>query len=107
MLYISLDQAKKSLPYIEEHALFRAVDLALWLIIEKDESLKKAIDTAYRKHTPKTKKSVEVLVRSAFPDDYFIYRSQGHRPSKIAGDRLSVHDKKHMKSITGHSRGLI
>ncbi|UJF20241.1 hypothetical protein L0B53_19080 (plasmid) [Vibrio sp. SS-MA-C1-2] len=66
--FITKQQAVRELPYIQDKKLFSAVTLSLWLYLEQQSSLKRAIRVAGNKYKVK-QKVVERLVRLAIPSE--------------------------------------
>ena len=55
----------KNLPCIKDVQLYKAVGMTLYLIIDKNRTLKFALSSASKKHNFKPKKRIEDLVRIA------------------------------------------
>lgn len=83
VMYIPKEEAKKALPFIEDLQMLKAVDLALWLILEKGKALKYAIDIAANKHGAKPKTEIERYIRVAVPDEFFWDRAGSARPKGV------------------------
>lgn len=84
---ISKTQAMKSLPKIDDSAMKKAIDLALWLILDQSKPLKYSIDIASKKHNIKPKVAIERLVRSVIPEEFFLSRSSAYRPIRTLTER--------------------
>lgn len=83
----------KNLPYIKDVQLYKAVGMTLYLIIDKNRTLKFALSSASTKHNYKPKKRIEDLVRIALPDDFFEKRQRANAPKEKreeAGVRLQM-----------------
>lgn len=83
----------KNLPYIKDLQLYKAVGMTLYLIIDKNRTLKFALSSASTKHNFKPKKRIEELVRIALPDDFFEKRQRANAPKvkrEEAGVRLQM-----------------
>lgn len=72
----------KKLPYIEDIQLYKAVGMTLYLIIDKNRTLKFALSSASTKHNLKPKKRIEGLVRITLPDDFFDKRQRANAPKE-------------------------
>lgn len=57
------EEAMKDLPFIEDKALYKGGDLALWLYLDKHWSFKSAVNKAAEKHSVKPKIAIERLLR--------------------------------------------
>lgn len=66
----------KNLPYIKGVQLYKAVGMTLYLIIDKNRTLKFALSSASTKHNFKLKKRIEDLVRITLLDDFFDKRQR-------------------------------
>lgn len=71
---ITQKEALSSLPYIDDPTLFKATNMALWLILTKGFSLKAAIDISKRKSGYPVKLHIEKLVRIGIPQEFFDFR---------------------------------
>lgn len=112
VMYIPKEEARKALPHIEDPQMFKAVDLALWLILEKGKALKYAIDIAANKHGANPKAAIERYLRMAIPPEFFWERAGSARPkgvgavSKSAAIRgqkmkkMEQEGKKHVSDIS-------
>lgn len=69
---ITKQQALSELPKIEEKRLYAAVEMALWLLIDKKASLRHSIDTAAKKHSYKPKSEIERYVKLALPNSFLM-----------------------------------
>ncbi|KPZ61363.1 hypothetical protein [Pseudoalteromonas sp. P1-7a] len=72
----------RKLPYIKDLQLYKAVGMTLYLIIDKNRTLKFALSSASTKHNFKPKKRIEDLVRIALPDDFFDKRQRANAPKE-------------------------
>lgn len=100
-------QAMKALPFIEDKALYKAVDLALWLYLDKHWSFKNAVNKAAEKHAIKPKVTIERALRSVIPEEVFFDRM--HRPASPSVPAGSKNDairtsklKRMEKNATSH-----
>ncbi|MBC7009904.1 hypothetical protein BIZ38_15725 [Pseudoalteromonas sp. BZK2] len=98
----------KNLPYIKDVQLYKAVGMTLYLIIDKNRTLKFALSSASTKHNFKPKKRIEDLVRIALPDDFFEKRQRANAPKEKREEAAVRHKalremedyaKKHIESI--------
>tara|TARA_B100001245_G_C22764893_1_gene369959 strand:+ start:277 stop:648 length:372 start_codon:yes stop_codon:yes gene_type:complete len=94
--------AQKDLPVIEDSNLKNAVDLALWLYLDKHWSFKWAIKKAVEKHPVKPKNQVEKILRSIIPEEVFWERMNN------AGKNIQTNnkDKKEVVSSAIRSQKL-
>ncbi len=91
-------EAVKNLPNIEDSDLFKAVDLALWLIIDKNASLTKALQIATKHYSVKA--HINKYVRIAIPQEFFDKRSLGNANAVVRHKVAYQHGvSNHMKSI--------
>ncbi len=79
-------QAMEGLPLIQDEALRKGVDLALWLYLDKHWSLKQAIKKASEKHNVKPKVGIERLMREAIPEEVFWERMNSVKPHKASSN---------------------
>ncbi|WP_305845349.1 hypothetical protein [Photobacterium leiognathi] len=105
-------QAMKELPFIADIALFKGVDLALWLYLDKHWSFKNAVSKAAEKHAVKPKVAIERILRQVIPEELFLDRMDQAIPRKpksvsketaIMGQKLrkmEVEAKVHVVDIT-------
>ncbi|WP_318493498.1 hypothetical protein [Photobacterium leiognathi] len=73
-LVYSKAEAIKDLPPISDKKLYTAVELGLWLYLDKRWSFQKAINKAAEKHKIKPKNAIEKIMRSVIPDEIFLGR---------------------------------
>ncbi|KLV03518.1 hypothetical protein ABT56_18975 [Photobacterium aquae] len=73
-------EAMKDLPFIEDKALYKAVDLALWLYLDKHWNFKNAVNKAAEKHSVNSKIAIERLLRQVIPEEIFWDRMNGAKP---------------------------
>lgn len=111
-MYVPKEEAKKALPHIDDPQMFKAVDLALWLILEKGKALKYAVNIAAGKHGAKPKAAIERYIRMAVPEEFFWERAASAKPkgvgtvSKSAATsgqklkRMEKEGKRHVSDIT-------
>lgn len=92
VMYIPKSEAMAALPYISDVELYKAVSLALWLILDKGMPLKYGVDTASRKHNVKPKIAIERLIRIAIPEEFFWSRMGSARPAP-ARTNIGTSDK--------------
>lgn len=71
----------KTLQYIEDAQLFKAVAMSLYLIVDMNKPLKISLSIASNKHNVKPMTSIDKLVRQALPDDYFTKRKTANAPT--------------------------
>ena len=81
----------KKLPYIEDIQLYKAVGMTLYLIIDKNRTLKFALSSASTKHNLKPKKRIEGLVRITLPDDFFDKRQRANAPKEKREEAAQIH----------------
>ena len=105
-------QAIKDLPYIEDKTLFKGVDLALWLYLDKHWTFKNAINKAAEKHSVKPKIAIERILRDVIPEELIWDRMNGLKPkeakpvfkeSAIRNQKMNKMEKEgklHIKDIT-------
>ncbi|GAD03618.1 hypothetical protein [Agarivorans albus] len=74
------EQAVKELPFIKDKALYKSVDLALWLYLDKHWCLKNAVNKAAEKHSIKPKVAIERLLRQVIPEELIWERMSGAKP---------------------------
>ncbi|MCQ8822335.1 hypothetical protein NQT65_19265 [Pseudoalteromonas agarivorans] len=96
MKKINKEEAVKSLPPIDDAALRDAVELALWLYLDKKWTLKGAVSKASEKRYFKPKSKIEKLVRYAIPDEEILSRKKIPQNSQ---DKNVVHRNAMMKSM--------
>ncbi|MFC0118309.1 hypothetical protein ACFFK7_10370 [Pseudoalteromonas xiamenensis] len=100
---ITKEEAMANLPYIEDKAIYQAVSLALWLLIDKGRPLKASVDIAAGKFTARPKVGIERLIREVVPAEFFAERQApvkktiGHRNQRM--DAMTALSDKHMASI--------
>ena len=109
----SKNEAIKDLPFIEDKALYRGVNLALWLYLDKHWSLKNAINKASEKHSVKPKIAIERLMRQVIPEEVIwsrVYKPKNARSvskgSAIRAEKmkkLEKDGKNHIIEITMRS----
>ena len=66
--------AMKELPFIENQDLYKGVDLALWLYLDKFWNLKTAVNEGAKKHQVKPKIAIERLLRKVIPEELILDR---------------------------------
>ena len=81
----------KNLPYIKDLQLYKAVGMTLYLIIDKNRTLKFALSSASTKHNFKPKKRIEDLARIALPDDFFDKRQRANAPKEKREEAVVRH----------------
>jgi hypothetical protein len=81
----------KNLPYIKDLQLYKAVGMTLYLIIDKNRTLKFALSSASTKHNFKPKKRIEDLARIALPDDFFDKRQRANAPIEKREEAAQTH----------------
>ncbi len=98
----------KNLPYIKDLQLYKAVGMTLYLIIDKNRTLKFALSSASTNHNFKPKKRIEDLVRIALPDDFFEKRQRANAPKEKREEAAVRHQMlKEMDSLAQlHLKGL-
>tara|TARA_Y100000588_G_scaffold153442_1_gene167605 strand:- start:74753 stop:75100 length:348 start_codon:yes stop_codon:yes gene_type:complete len=74
------EDAMKDLPFIKDKALYKGVNLALWLYLDKHWNLKNAVNKAAEKHSVKPKIEIERLLRQVIPEELFWDRMIGSKP---------------------------
>ena len=108
-MIITKEEAMESLPFIEDKNLWQAVDLALWLILVKDCSLKYSIDTASKKKSYSIKSHIEKHIKTAIPEEFFWERQSRNAPknssnkSNVAAQKIATMEnqgKQHVESFT-------
>ncbi|PAY03173.1 hypothetical protein CKO50_01205 [Pseudoalteromonas sp. HM-SA03] len=106
---ISKDKAKSKLPFIEDKNLYQAVDLALWLILEKNRSFKSAVSIASSKRGYKVKAHIEKHIRDVIPPEFFLARQSQNAPPEAKAETASrmrayanmeKQNKQHIDDIT-------
>lgn len=90
------EEAVKGLPFIEDKALYKAVDLALWLYLDKHWGFKSAVDKAAEKHSVKPKIAIERLLRQVIPEELIWDRMNGAKPrnTKSISKEAAVRNQK-------------
>ncbi|CAH9062342.1 hypothetical protein PSECIP111951_02670 [Pseudoalteromonas holothuriae] len=105
---ISKEEALKQLPFIDDKNLYQAVELALWLILEKNSPLKRAISIASNKKGYKIKAHIEKYVRDVIPREFFLARQSQNAPPEAKREvanrmrafaRMEKQDKQHIDDI--------
>ncbi|MBB1294603.1 MULTISPECIES: hypothetical protein [unclassified Pseudoalteromonas] len=98
----------KNLPYIKDLQLYKAVGMTLYLIIDKNRTLKFALSSASTNHNFKPKKRIEDLVKIALPDDFFEKRQRANAPKEKREEAAVRHQMlKEMDSLAQlHLKGL-
>ena len=93
--------ALKKIGYIDNEALFNAVSMALWLILDCDNSLKHSVDTASKKKGYPVKAHITKLIRVGIPQSFFNKRKKS-AAANLGSDRWveAARIKNHMKSIS-------
>jgi hypothetical protein len=109
-------QAVELLPFIEDTHLSKAVDLALWLYLDKHWRFKNAINKAAEKHRVKPKVAIERVLRQVIPEEVFYQRmsqptskSQGpsSKDAAIRSSKLKSMERNatsHLSDISHHRR---
>lgn len=107
MKKINKEEAVKRLPPIDDTALRDAVELALWLYLDKGWTLKGAVSKASEKRNFKPKSKIEKLVRYAIPAEEILSRKKipknrqdknvVHRNAMM--NRIDIDAAYHMKNI--------
>ena len=108
---ITQKEAIACLPYIDNPMLYKAVSMAMWLILTKGFALKTAITISSKKSDYPVKAHIEKLVRVGIPQEFFDFRQSGMARSKpsvtplpasvvMAMGKIKEDSKKHMRSIT-------
>ncbi|GLX85070.1 hypothetical protein tloyanaT_13220 [Thalassotalea loyana] len=93
-------QAINDLPFIDDKDLFRAVDLALWLYLDKRKSLKYSINKAAEKRNYKPKAAIERLMRNVIPEELIWDRvGEAMPPNKAKASKESIVQKQKLKKI--------
>ena len=94
----------KELPFIDDKNLFRAVDLALWLYLDKNWNLKNSINKAAEKHNVKPKISIERLIRAAVPEEVFWDRMSDAKPTAIKASQDTTVRQQKLKKLDQEGR---
>jgi len=74
------EEAMKDLPFIDDKTLYKGVELALWLYLDKHWSFKNAINKAAEKHSVQPKIAIERLLRQVIPEELIWDRMSGAKP---------------------------
>ncbi|WP_138681040.1 hypothetical protein [Pseudoalteromonas ruthenica] len=72
----------KKFDHLKGTQLYKAVRMALYLIIDIKRPLKFALSCSSEKHKVKPIKRIEDLVRIALPDDFFEKRQRANAPKE-------------------------
>jgi len=82
------EQAIKNLEHIEDYNLYKAVDLTIWLYVDKKLSFEKAINIAANKRGIKPTSKIKNIVINAIPKEYFLAR-RANAQSQWAREKIN------------------
>lgn len=102
MNYFDKEEAIKRLPVISNKALYDAVDLALWLYLEKGWTLVRAVAKASEKRHYKPKSHIEKLFRVAVPQEIINSRQCIPNYKKDNGLRCRLRMLRFMEKEAAH-----
>ncbi|UKA04821.1 hypothetical protein [Photobacterium damselae] len=102
------EEAVKDLPFIEDKALYKGIDLALWLYLDKHWSFKNAVNKAAEKHSVKPKIAIERLLRQVVPEEVIWDRMSGIKPrnAQPASKETAIRGQK-MKEMEKDSKNHV
>lgn len=95
----TINDAKSEMPLIHDENLKKAVELSLWMYLEKNFTLKRAIETPAKKHAIKPRAALEKVIRQIIPEEYFFSRMKYPKVGGVANFRLHKLDKDNVKHI--------
>ncbi|PSW29160.1 hypothetical protein C9J21_19940 [Photobacterium phosphoreum] len=104
---ISKSDISKTLPKIDDSNLSAAVDLSLWLYLDKHYTFKGCINISAKKYAIKPKLKLEKLLRSIIPESVFYKRSKEATKRRPMGERNGLYAvahkaERHIKDIVNN-----